>query len=313
MNDAVEIKTNQPTLTVYDGEQSVFTWIIEPDKKPDQYYLQRTSREKTVTFKADQGDVSVRVQPNKTYPITFQYAGVTARAEIISRDDHSTFMQPPVALGILLTIVAIALAAKKLLHKIQTKHLLGLGLFVPVLFWISTIIGGLVHGKYSHASDVVSELGALDTRSQVFMSSAELVLAGLTVFFFVGLRRALRVTNRSIIPVIPILLFSVALIGVAFFPLNNEFHAIAGNVSFPLMFAPLLSLVIWRKSDLGSRYKIFTLVSFFCTLCFAFRFIPSINQEFEGLVQRTFYLGWSIWFVALWALFGKTSNDRTHK
>ncbi len=311
MNDPTEIKTNQSTLTVLDGEQSVFTWIIEPDKNPDQYYLQRTSREKTVTFKADQGDVSILVLPNKTYPITFQYADVTARAEIISRDDHSTFMQPPVALGVLATIVTIALTTKILLHKIQTKHLLNLGLFVPALFWSSTIVGGFVHGSYSHASDVVSELGAIDTKSEVFMSSVEILLAGLIVLFCVGLRRALRATKRSIIPVVPILLFSVALVGVAFFPLNNEFHPIVGNISFPLMFAPLLSLFVWKNSGLGSRYKILTLVSIFCTLSFAFRFIPSINQEFEGLVQRTFYLGWSIWFVALWVLFGKTSNHRT--
>lgn len=311
MNDSVEIKTNQSTLTVYDGKQSVFTWIIEPDRNPDQYYLQRTSRGKTVTFKADQGEVSVRVLPNKTYPITFQHAGVTARAEIISRDDHSIFMQPPVAVGVLVMIVTIALVAKNLMRNIQTKHLLSLGLFVPFLFWTSTVVGGIVHGSYSHVSDVVSELGALDTKSEAFMSSAELILAGLIVLFYVGLMRALRATKRSIAPVIPILLFSVALIGVAFFPLNNEVHPIAGNISFPLMFAPLLSLVVWRNSGLGSRYKILTLVSIFCTLSFAFRFAPSINQEYEGLIQRTFYLGWSIWFVALWVLFGKTSNHRT--
>lgn len=312
MNDAVEIKTNQSTLTVHDGEQSVFTWIIEPDKNPDRYYLQRTSHEKTVTFKADSGDVSVRILPNKTYPITFQHAGVTARTEIISRDDHSVFMQPPIALSILLVFIILLLLSKRLLNKIQTKYLLSLGLLIPTLFWISTIVGGLVHGSYSHATDVVSELGALDTKSEVFMSSIELILAGLIVLFCVGLRRALRETKRSIVPVIPILLFSVALIGVAFFPLNNEFHPIAGNISFPLMFAPLLSLIVWRNSGLGSRYITLTLVSIFCTLCFAFRFEPSINQEFEGLVQRTFYLGWSIWFVALWDLLGKTSNQRTH-
>jgi hypothetical protein len=142
------------------------------------------------------------------------------------------------------------------------------------------------------------------------MSSVEILLAGLIILFYVGLIRALRATKRSIVPVIPILLFSVALIGVAFFPLNNELHPIAGNISFPLMFAPLLSLVVWKNSGLGSKYKILTLVSIFCTLSFAFRFVPSINQEFEGLVQRTFYLAWSVWFVALWVLLGKSSNHR---
>lgn len=310
MGEAVEITTNQSTLTVYDGEQSVFTWIIEPDKNPDRYYLQRTSREKTVTFKTDAKDVSVRVLPNNAYPITFHYANNTAHAEIISRDDHSTFMQPPVALSALAVCIIFSLIAKKVLHKVHTKHLLSLGLIIPALFWLTSVVGGFMHGNYSHVSNVVSELGALDTKSELFMSVTELILAVLTVLFYLGLRRTLRTANRSLIPTIPILLFSVALVGVAFFPLNNEFHPLVGNISLPLMIAPILSLIIWRGSGLSKAYKALTIASIFCTLCFAFRFVPGINQEFEGLVQRTFYLGWSIWFVALWVLFGKTSNRK---
>jgi hypothetical membrane protein len=164
-----------------------------------------------------------------------------------------------------------------------------------------------VHGNYSHSRDVGSELGALSTKSEVFMSSVELIMAGLLMLFCAGLRRALQVTDRSVAPIIPILLFSLALLGVAFFPLDNELHPMIGNISFPLMFAPLLSLILWWRSGPSNLFKALTLVSIISTLSFAFRFVPSINQEFEGLVQRTFYLAWSIWFIALWVLFRKTN------
>lgn len=217
-------------------------------------------------------------------------------------------MNPTVAISIFVIATALGLASKKMLHKIQTKYLLHLGLGIPVLFWFVFIVGGFVHGGYSHVSDVVSELGALGTKSEVLMSVSELCLAGLVILFFIGLRRELKSTRRSIIPVIPVLFLGFALIGVAFFPLNNYLHPLVGNLSLPLFFAPIISLIAWRKSDLTKHYLLLTRISIFVTLCFGLRFIPNINQEFEGVIQRIFYLGWNIWFVALWFLFNRPAK-----
>ena len=68
----------------------------------------------------------------------------------------------------------------------RKTHWLYIGFAVPVVFFITTFLCGLVQGNYNHLSRQVSELGTIGTKSQ-FLFTAGLVLSS---FLFVYLSRA---------------------------------------------------------------------------------------------------------------------------
>lgn len=43
------------------------------------------------------------------------------------------------------------------------------------------------------------------------------------------------------------------------------------------------------------------------------RFIPNLRSNFEGLIQRLFYLGWTIWSIALSLIFIGMLNTKNSK
>lgn len=116
-------------------------------------------------------------------------------------------------------------------RSITDKVLLNLGIVTGILFWASTILCGSVHGNYNHISGTISELGAIGTRSQRHFSFFLSIISLLGIGFFTGLYRICTKLQISMIPVLPVLVFFLANICIALFPLGNEFHPLAGQVS----------------------------------------------------------------------------------
>ncbi len=180
-----------------------------------------------------------------------------------------------------------------------TRQLLSLGLLAAMLFWTATLIGGWLHGHYSHLTDAVSDLGTVGSGSALFMAGAEIAVAVLTIGFLVGLFRACGQNRLHPAPVWLLCSFPVSIAGIAFYPLPYPEHALFGNLSLPVLVSPLLALLLWRTASVwplrwwaGGAIGIMLLVFF--------RFIPDLQAHFGGLVQRAFHLGWSVWFVGLW-------------
>lgn len=181
----------------------------------------------------------------------------------------------------------------------STLFCLRLGGSIPILFFITTIVCGFILGDYNHLTRMVSELGAIGTRSQHVFSTGLLLCSASSILFVVGLHRACRVVGISTVPVIVLLCYSISIAGAAVFPLPLRLHLIMGMPSVLLVLSPLLSLFLWSKSQHLLDVREMSLFSFFVMSLGFLAFMPEILGDYTGLKQRLFHIGWSIWFFYL--------------
>ena len=181
----------------------------------------------------------------------------------------------------------------------KTKYLLYAGSWIPVVFWTTSIICGFMLGDYNHLSRMVSELGAMGTRSRFMFSTGLLVCSALSVLFVVGLYRTCRETGLSVVPAITILSYSLSIAGAAIFPLPLRMHLIMGMPSVLLILSPFTGFFLWRGKQRLPSMKQMALCSFLVMSLGFLAFMPGVWSDFPGLKQRFFHLGWSIWFFYL--------------
>ena len=165
-----------------------------------------------------------------------------------------------------------------------------------------TITGGFIHGNYNHLHNVVSELGAIGTRSEIFMSTTEVLISILSVFSVIGYFRACKQVGLHMIPVMMILSLSISMLWAAIFPMHHELHGALGPIPLFLNIGVLLAIVLWKGKKLMTL-RMVSLLSFLLMSMIILRFIPNLRGNWEGLIQRLFYLGWSIWSIALSLIF----------
>lgn len=179
----------------------------------------------------------------------------------------------------------------------NTKSLLIMGTVSALIFWIGGTIAGFIHGNYNIISDTVSELGALRTKSHVFMTVV-MYLSGVTgILFAIGAVKACRQAGISIIPAITTISIPLTTIWAAVFPSGTEQHPMAGPVVFVIYIGVIISLFVWRDEMLKTLW-IWSTISLVLLLGIFLRF-TSFFPYHEGLIQRFAHLGWSVWFVAI--------------
>lgn len=181
----------------------------------------------------------------------------------------------------------------------NTKTLLYTGTIIPVIFWLSTIICGFIHGGYNHLSGTISELGAIGTKSEPLMATLTMLGALLSMFFTIGVYEACKQLNLSVIPVFALPAFTVMMGWAAMFHSGNKWHATAGPVFLLLYVGALLVVILWRGSKELILIRLFSIVSFVLMLLIFLRFAPAMQNNYPGLIQRFVHLGWSVWFTAL--------------
>lgn len=180
----------------------------------------------------------------------------------------------------------------------KIKQLLYLGFLVPIIFWTTTIVCGLMIDDYNHFKWLVSELGALGTRTQYLFTTGLVLSAFLNVFFIIGLWKYCKRLQLSLIPILFLLLYSF-IAGPALFPMPLRLHGIVGT-PFPfLMLSPLLALILWRKKEHLLKIRTVAIISFIIMMLGFLIFVPNFLNEYFGLKQRFLYLGWSLWSVYL--------------
>jgi len=174
------------------------------------------------------------------------------------------------------------------------------GLFIPILFWSSTFIAGILHRDYDHLQNTISELGAIGSRSESFMTICTWICTTLSIVFLVGLVAGCRQLKLNKIPLIGILGFSIMFGWAATFHSGNPLHSKSGPVLLLLLIGPLMAVVLWRRNEL-KNIRILSLSSLLIMLLILFRAISSetIQNNYTGLIQRFVHFGWSIWFVSL--------------
>jgi hypothetical membrane protein len=181
----------------------------------------------------------------------------------------------------------------------NTKTLLYTGILIPIIFWLSTIVCGFIHGGYNHLSGTISELGAIGTKSEPLMATITMFGAVLSMFFIIGLYGACTQLGLSTIPVYTLPAFTIMMGWAAMFHSGNRLHAAAGPVFLLLYLGALLVSILWRGKQELVPVRLLSLVSLAIMLLIFLRFIPSFQNNYPGLIQRLAHLGWSVWFVVL--------------
>ncbi|OQB55678.1 MAG: hypothetical protein BWX98_02011 [Candidatus Aminicenantes bacterium ADurb.Bin147] len=188
----------------------------------------------------------------------------------------------------------------------RIKYLLIFGLLSPLVFWITTILCGLRLEGYNHFTWLVSELGALGTRTQVIFTFGLVLSSILNFVFVIGSFKFCKMRQLNLIPVIFLLFYSF-LAGPALFPMPLRLHGIVG-IPFPLiMFAPIVSLIFWRKKEYLVKIRVIAIISFLIMLLGFLIYFPNILPGYFGLKQRFLYAGWTVWSVYLSFRFLKLS------
>ena len=93
----------------------------------------------------------------------------------------------------------------------KTKWLLKSGFLIPIIFWTTTLICGFIVGNYNHATRMVSELGAIGTKSQYIFSGGLILSSIFSVLFIIGLYKTCKQIGLNTIPVLIILTFSFSI------------------------------------------------------------------------------------------------------
>lgn len=177
------------------------------------------------------------------------------------------------------------------------KKLIYLGFVVPLLFWSTTILCGLLTEQYNPFVNLVSELGASGTKTQTLFTTGLVLTSVSSILFVIGLFRTARKTGLNTLPILLILTFSFSILGAAVFPLPSPWHGILGSPSMLLPLSPLLALIFWNRETIpnvkiASGIILLVMLSGFLTM------IPVLDSYF-GLKQRFFHGAWTIWFIYL--------------
>ncbi len=186
---------------------------------------------------------------------------------------------------------------------------LQLGAAIPIVFFITTIVSGFILGDYNHLTRMVSELGSAGTRSQYIFSTGLLICSSLSVVFVIDLFRMCRSAGISTVPVIILLCYSISIAGAAVFPLPLQLHLIMGMPSIFLVLSPLMSLFLWGSTGYLLHVRLMSAISFLVMALGFLAFMPDIFENYPGLKQRIFHIGWSIWFVYLSYAFTKLFSN----
>ena len=146
------------------------------------------------------------------------------------------------------------------------------------------------------------------------MSIINLLTAFLAMPFLLALVKASKEMKINIIPIISILAAMLSLVGTVLFPEPNKLNPFFGNIIIPIILGPLLAIFMWRRKDL-SQIRLLSLVSFVIMitpliLIIERPAIPVFVNNYFGLIQRFFYLGWSFWFVSLSFCFSKLMTQK---
>lgn len=185
----------------------------------------------------------------------------------------------------------------------NNRLLLATGYLVPLIFWTTTLVCGFMWPEYSHASQMVSELGELGSKTQQLFTAGLVASALFSAFFNWGLFKACRQMQLNPLPVLFLWFFTFSIGGAGLFPYPLRWHAWAGSPSFLLILSPLLALVLWKAGTV-KKHLYFALLSLFLFALGFSIYFPGLWADFFGLKQRFFHLGWTLWFLYLAVAFG---------
>jgi hypothetical membrane protein len=286
-------------------------WILDPTKKPDIFSIgsKWLYDSKKVTFTTDIDSISFNVKPNSKYNFIILLNEKTPCYIQIATLSNPIFMNKKIVIPLLLGFIIIFFSLYKYRGRLNNAILLYFGYAVTLLFWCMTFLSGALHGNYHHFKNVISELGAIGTKSEIFTSSSLIFLSLLSIAFSIGFYRTSKNLGLSVIPAILSFIKPITMIWAAIFTLGNEFHSLTGPLPFLIIFAFLIAYLFWRKNKEFSVLSNISLFSFLISTLILLRFIRPFGYEYEGLIQRFFYLAWTVWTISITYYFSKKLKE----
>jgi len=274
-------------------------WALDPNKKPDVFSIgsKWVYETKKVTFTTNIDSISFNVKPGNKYNFIIVLNDTVSCYIQIKTLSNPVFLNKSILIPLFIVIILILFILYHFRKSINTIKLLYLGYLSTILFWIITIVSGFIHGNYNHFKNVISDLGAIESKSEIFTSASLILLSVLCILFSIGFYRASKTFKISIIPAILSFSMPLSIFWAAIFPLGNEFYSLTGPLPFLIILGSLFSYILWKKSQEFSKLRLLSIISFFVMLLILLRFIKPIGNQYEGLIQRFFYLGWTVWTI----------------
>jgi hypothetical membrane protein len=308
------LRSDSTSVNIRINDESVGYWQVDTDTKPgtdfDVFRMDRSFSAKKVTYVSNKDSISFNVKPGDKYDFFILFNNRSFPTEVTMADEP-VFLHTNVIIIVLSSLIIIALIIFSKRRSLNTKSLLYFGIISPLLFWVVTITGGFIHGNYDHLHNVVSELGAIGTKSEIFMSTTEMIVAVLSVSSVIGFYKACKQTRTNVIPVLTILTLSISMFWAATFPMHHELHGTLGPIPLILNAGVLLAIILWRGKKFFS-IRIISVISFILMMLILLRIVPSLRGNYEGLIQRFFYLGWTVWSIALSLFFIKEIENKNY-
>ena len=296
------LQSDSTSVSIKIGGNTVAVWNIDPDTKPwiepDVFTIERSFKEQKVSYLSNRDSLFFTVKPGDKYDFTILIKNRGAFPMRLATFGEPVFLHTNIIISILLGVVIITWLTYSKRKALKTMPLLYLGIITPSLFWMVNITGGFIHGNYNHLHNVVSELGAIGTKSEIFMSITEMLISILSVFSVIGFYKTCKQIGINVIPILTLLSLSISMFWAAIFPMHHELHGNLGPIPLLLNVGVLIAIILWKGKPFLSL-RLVSLVSFILMLLIILRFIPNLRGNFEGLIQRVFYLGWSIWSLGL--------------
>ena len=287
-------------------------WILDPSKKPDVFsigskWLYDT---KKVSFITDIDSISFDIRPDSKFDFIVLLNEQTRCYIQVTTLGNPIFMSNNIVFSIIIGYLILCVIIFLFKDFPKLSKLTYVGYLIPFLFWIMTVISGRIQGNYHHFKNVISQLGAIGTKSEVFTSSSLLLLSFLGVLFSFGFYKAAQKLKISVLPALLSLSMPLSMVWTAIFTLGNEFHNLGGILPFLMIFNFAFTYLLWKNDDRLSNYSRISLLCFFISLLIFTRFVKPCGYEYEGLIQRTFYLAWSIWMISTTYNIMKISLDK---
>lgn len=184
------------------------------------------------------------------------------------------------------------------------KKVLVVGISTPLLFWIIIFAGAKINVQYNHLHNTISELGMIGAPAGKFMLITLTLLAILSVVFSLLFFKCCTYFKVSVVPAILSFCMPLSIFWAAIFPMGNDLHDKQGPLPLFLLLAMLSAIILWPKTQFKTE-RLCTTVAALVLLLIFLRFIKPFGNKFEGLIQRFYYLGWTIWYVSIGILFSK--------
>jgi hypothetical membrane protein len=276
-------------------------WKLDLKKNPDVFFIgsKWVYKSKKVTFITNIDSISIITEPGNKYNFIIDLNDTAACHIQIRTLSNPVFLNKSILIPVLSGITIILLLLFLYKRKLNTILLLSFGYVSLMLFWITTIVSGFIHGNYNHLRNVISELGAIESKSEIITSASLILLSVICILFTIGFYKASRTFKISVIPALLSLSMPLSIFWAAVFPLGNEFHGSVGPLPILTLIGALLAFILWSKNHEFFKLRLLSLISCFVMLLLLLRFIKPFAFHYEGLIQRFFYLGWSIWIISV--------------